>query len=829
MAVHRIPNTDSATVRVGVRVLWLIAMAVALNFTTASSANPRYDAWQARHPYTLSAWNTHDKGGGGELDLDYFLASGLNTAWGGRCSYNSQRPFADLKGLPTIYTVYADRQPDLEGFIADLNKAREHYPNIIALLLGDEVAGDDAFTHYRQIRDWVVNNKDPKISSLLTITSVPAGKRVSGSKGIQDAWTHTCERIQPDVLLAQFYPGRSGNTVEGAFYSSLEWYFNWAKKMDVGMWCWNRAWSSGPPLPSESLLRVQRYANLAYGVRGMADFLWIADSSPTIKDGGYWNINGPNPTILYKRLAPINHEIARLGPTMLKLTPVRVYHMDSRDDGDGVHHFSDSDADLPTWMRRTGLLANVTGAANRNHVMVGFFRDDAGQEYFMVVNKDIGPGPGADLATPIQLTFHPSVTGLQRLNRQTGEVENIAVRSGNYVWSLPGGTGDLFKFNNGTGFAGVEEVVRPRLVSAKPASGGTLPRLLNNVLRFTFDRDATQVRAEIRQVGTDGELLAGDLAEKFTCELSKNKRTITYRENGSVLKDGCEYRVVLHWAQAVPMTLYAVRGDVNGDKQRTTADVELVQAQAGSSDGLSRADMNGDGVVDRNDYQLVDGMVNIPQIDWSESFEDYSEGPLAGQGGWLEPQTLPGTVLNRAWVNGSAVVSTEAGPLDGPHKASPPGGMYWGNEIKFAESGGLGGVGVVRFGFVVRLGNRDFQNPGVHLWNSSDTEGKLGGFSVEVTSSGVQIRGSRGIELSGGSSSVTTAGGIGPDSKGLAVDIEVDFGTNILTWQCRNRDNDKLYGPFEVPFTGTALGIDGLSFFMRGPGSQIDSIYVRNF
>ncbi|MCK4323105.1 MAG: hypothetical protein KAW89_01145, partial [Armatimonadetes bacterium] len=813
-----------------------IAMAIVLGVGTPASANPRYDAWQAQHPFVLAAWATHPAGGGGELDLDYFLNAGLNTAFDGRCAYNAQRPMPDLKGLPIIYMVYMNRMPDLDGFIADFGKARQHHENIVIVLLGDEVKsshGEGGLTHMRQIRDWVVNNEDPEISSLLTMTCVPAAGKVSSSSAIQEYYDDTWQRIQPDVLLPQFYPSRNGNTMGGAFYSGLEWCFNFAKERDVALWSCNRAWTSGPPLPSESLLRMQRYANLAYGVTGMVDFLWVADSSPTIKDGGYWNITGPNPTVLYKRLAPINREIARLGPTMLKLTPVRAYHMDGRDDGDGVHHWSDVDGDLPSWMCRSGLLANVTGASNRNHVMVGFFRDDAGQEYFMVVNKDIGPGTGVEVATDIQLTFHPSVTGLQRLNRITGQVEDIAVEGGNCLFSLAGGTGDLFKFDNGTGFAGIEEVVPPRLVSAKPAGGGSVPRLMNNPLRFTFDRDATQVRAEIREVGENGELLAEDLAAKFTRDLSEDKRAITYGENGSALKDGCEYRVILHWAQAVAMTLYAVRGDVNGDKQRTAADMELVQAQAGSADAFSRADVNGDGVVDENDYQLIDRLVNIPQVSWSESFEGYSEGPLAGQGGWLEPQTLPGTVLNRAWVNGSAVVSSEAGPLDGAHKATSAGGYFWGNEIQFNQSGGVGAVGVLKFGFLTRLREKGYQNVGVHLWNSSDTAGQLGQFTVEVMggaySQAALIRAGRGIVLGEGTKSVALAGGLGPDSKGLAVDVVVDFGANILTWQCRNRDDDKLYGPFTVLFEGTALGLDAMDFVVRDPGCELDNIYIRNF
>ena len=83
--------------------------------------------------------------------------------------------------------------------------------------------------------------------------------------------------------------------------------------------------------------------------------------------------------------------------------------------------------------------------------------------------------------------------------------------------------------------------------------------------------------------------------------------------------------------------------------------------------------------------------------------------------------------------------------------------------------------------------------------------------------------------LGEGTKRVALAGGLGPDSKGLTVDVVVDFGANILTWQCRNRDDDKLYGPFTVAFEGTALGLDAMSFFVRDPGCELDKIYVRNF
>ncbi len=75
-----------------------------LGLGTPASANPRYDAWQAQHPYILTAWSTHPPlkippAYGVELDVVSFLGSGLNTAWEGRCGYSSMRPMASVSLL----------------------------------------------------------------------------------------------------------------------------------------------------------------------------------------------------------------------------------------------------------------------------------------------------------------------------------------------------------------------------------------------------------------------------------------------------------------------------------------------------------------------------------------------------------------------------------------------------------------------------------------------------------------------------------------------------------------------------------------------------------
>jgi len=295
-------------------------------------ANERYERWQADKPYTLAGFGTHNYGGGGKLDIDYFLGSGLNTAHDMRCAYNAERGMADVGDLLLVYMVYANKLPDLEGFIADFERARKHYKNIIALGIGDEVSsshGDPTLTHMRQIRDWVVNHPDPAVRSLLLITCTASGGLMASAAGIRDHMNDLVDRMQPDAVLAQMYnPGGSG------FYGSLQWFADWCRQRDISMWVIGTTWSgSKQGIPSESEMRLQKFVNLAYGVEGMSDFMWGCGAIPSARDAGYWNVDGKdNPTPLYKQVAPVNREVSNVAKAIVRIHPVRAYHMDSADD-----------------------------------------------------------------------------------------------------------------------------------------------------------------------------------------------------------------------------------------------------------------------------------------------------------------------------------------------------------------------------------------------------------------------------------------------------------------------------------------------------------------
>ena len=102
-----------------------------------------------------------------------------------------------------------------------------------------------------------------------------------------------------------------------------------------------------------------------------------------------------------------------------------------------------------------GALRSVKiGEADNMGALVAFFEDQAGQEYFMVVNLQHGKNVSKTTAMrTVQLTFGPETGTVQRLSRLTGRVETLKTHPADggrrLEIQLPGGTGDLFKWDNG--------------------------------------------------------------------------------------------------------------------------------------------------------------------------------------------------------------------------------------------------------------------------------------------------------------------------------------------------------------------------------------------
>ena len=275
----------------------------------------------------------------------------------------------------------------------------------------------------------------------------------------QPKWQQMWEVIRTDGIIFQWYPyytsnGKSLDLAPYA-YGMLGFCVKFCKNKEIGFFV---ARGVGGPPRSDSSLRLNTYAALAYGCDGFIDWRW----GTTTKESGYaWykdkKYQGPGGH--FESLAKINVEVANLGPALTRLKYVQTYHANlaANSWAGPVMGFAEKDG------RRTGRLTAISGSTYpfNNHLMAGFFRDNNDEEYFMVVNKINSRARDVDekvLATNVTLTFANSVTAVERLSRETGTIETLEVVDGKLTFTLPAGTGDLFKYATGKPFSGVTDV-----------------------------------------------------------------------------------------------------------------------------------------------------------------------------------------------------------------------------------------------------------------------------------------------------------------------------------------------------------------------------------
>ena len=82
--------------------------------------------------------------------------------------------------------------------------------------------------------------------------------------------------------------------------------------------------------------------------------------------------------------------------------------------------------------------------------LLGLFRDDRGDRYFMITNLRHNANASAGERTlAITMEFAPGVRTLFRLDRRDGTAVPVNLGGGILHTTLPGGTGDLYKYTPG--------------------------------------------------------------------------------------------------------------------------------------------------------------------------------------------------------------------------------------------------------------------------------------------------------------------------------------------------------------------------------------------
>ena len=215
------------------------------------------------------------------------------------------------------------------------------------------------------------------------------------------------DTVYPQVLSYDYYQWWYGDYQawwEGCtgYFSRLEQHRAAAKNAGIPLICWVEVTANkhddrykNVPLPSDSNPKVRQsvYNSLAYGVKGIQWFhgrLLFEKGSVGLNECG-------------KHVAAINAELKRLGPILLNLESVDVFHTPPLPRGT-------KEAPGQYWVLPEG-----------DDLVMGMFSDSEKHDYIMVVNRQWERGQKA------ALVFQRKIESVELLDRKTGEWQTLPI------------------------------------------------------------------------------------------------------------------------------------------------------------------------------------------------------------------------------------------------------------------------------------------------------------------------------------------------------------------------------------------------------------------
>jgi hypothetical protein len=409
--------------------------------------------WVRSHPFYLSGLTQTPE----RYDVSVYRAAGLNTLLAWKPGEGLFAKSAAV-GLPWHYHIYHTRYGETpDEVVAHAREIVEKYPGCTGLMFGDEPSqaamekfGETCEALRRAFPDKLIYSNAFPIGA--TMDRYFGGEPPEGY-GYEDYFDAFARLVRGDVLMFDIYPFGAGDGHSGAYFPNLEIVRRTGLKYGVPYWVFVQAYEreSTRRLPSESDLRMQLFSSLAYGFTGISYFTY-----DVAFERGLVELNA-EPSPLYEPAARANREVANLGRALRFLTSTGVGYVSGRQENDGQAVENPLPSGTTHWREVKARPPEIrdVGAEGRD-ALIGFFEDDDGRRYFMLVNLSHGAGKSAaECAQTVRITFAPEVQAVTRLSRETGRPEELAVRDRTLALKLPGGTGELLRVGMG-GFPGVE-------------------------------------------------------------------------------------------------------------------------------------------------------------------------------------------------------------------------------------------------------------------------------------------------------------------------------------------------------------------------------------
>ena len=260
--------------------------------------------------------------------------------------------------------------------------------------------------------------------------------------------------VHPDVLMYDYYPCQDGSEakVDSHFTRAMNFrakglqynlpYFTYLQSYNADVYRY----------PSESELRWEAFSFLAMGYKGFSYYSYSGEVGGT----GVGLLEGPTTKgPMYDFAAEMNPEIMSLGNVLTSSTSTDVRYIR------GVIGRS-TPSGLTDWSTGAGGDSHITditvqGYGYERNGLIGFFEDDNGEELFMLTNLNHDSSQSAaDAAATFQITFDGDINDLLCWDRISNEQTVVTLDNHVLEVTLPGGTGNLYKYNNGADFIGYQ-------------------------------------------------------------------------------------------------------------------------------------------------------------------------------------------------------------------------------------------------------------------------------------------------------------------------------------------------------------------------------------
>jgi len=323
-------------------------------------------------------------------------------------------------------------------------------------------------------------DKDPKeIAEIARLTKwvrktypgTIAFANLSITKANHDVYIKKC---QPDVFSFDHYPLLRDGGISEHYLFDLAWGRQTSMRYRLPYWIYLQSYGRKEQqayrIPDQADIRFLVFTFLAHGGTGIQWFMYYGYEEDMVMDS---QVRDPGrtpsekhtyetsyPTRSWFAVRDVAPEVRVLSRAIVHLRPKgNVAYV-----GNGLlwdrkaPGYPNYNPVIPFRNERfkgRGALRSIKILDKENlGAMVGFFDDEAGQEYFMVVNLQHGAKMSKmDGLKTLRLVFNRNVEKIERLNRLTGRVEVLRTKAARGRRTLDvrleGGTGDLFKWSDG--------------------------------------------------------------------------------------------------------------------------------------------------------------------------------------------------------------------------------------------------------------------------------------------------------------------------------------------------------------------------------------------